>query len=159
MLPDLRPGECGAWVVDADTGELYGHVVASDDLGQAYVVPAQLTFKDIQESLKALAVDVPSYSELCAHALTMLDTDLSNHEDYNYETEIFDFDFDSNIDVSQPNRIEPSPSSSSPLYDDGITTERSSIESHYSFPHFSLLGSSNDSAYASHASSCKNSPM
>ena len=37
-------------MVDAETAELYGHVVASDSLEEAYVVPIQSIFADIRSS-------------------------------------------------------------------------------------------------------------
>ena len=54
----LHPGECGAWVIDADNFEFYGHIVASDAMGEAYVVPIQQTFMDIRGSLNASAVRI-----------------------------------------------------------------------------------------------------
>ena len=43
----LHPGECGAWVVDSETGETFGHVVASDVFEEVYVVPMDAILKDI----------------------------------------------------------------------------------------------------------------
>ncbi|KAK4106356.1 hypothetical protein N658DRAFT_414266, partial [Parathielavia hyrcaniae] len=36
---NLPVGECGSVVVDSATNKVYGHVVGSDPLGHAYVVP------------------------------------------------------------------------------------------------------------------------
>ena len=45
-------GDSGAWVVDAVTGELCGHVVAGDPLtGLGYLVPAVKVFADIEARL------------------------------------------------------------------------------------------------------------
>ncbi|KAK4041737.1 protein PNG1 [Parachaetomium inaequale] len=45
----LQVGDCGAWVVDAETGDLYGHVVAgSPSTGRAIVVPFDSIFEDIR---------------------------------------------------------------------------------------------------------------
>jgi peptide-N4-(N-acetyl-beta-glucosaminyl)asparagine amidase len=48
----LAKGDCGSWVSDSRTGELYGHIVAgSPDTGVAYVIPANQVFKDIRRRL------------------------------------------------------------------------------------------------------------
>ena len=60
MVSELLPGQCGAWVVDAETDALYGHIIASDSLGETYVVPIQSTFRDIERSLNATSVSLPS---------------------------------------------------------------------------------------------------
>ncbi len=44
----LDPGDCGSWVVDIKTCEVYGHIVALDALGEAYIVPFNATLRDIQ---------------------------------------------------------------------------------------------------------------
>lgn len=47
----IVPGDCGAWVVDAQTGQLYGHVVAGNPaLNRAYIIPAIEVFRDIQRT-------------------------------------------------------------------------------------------------------------
>ena len=46
----LQVGDCGAWVVDAQTGNLYGHIVAgSPGTGRAIVVPFHSIFEDIKK--------------------------------------------------------------------------------------------------------------
>ena len=46
------PGDCGAWVVNAKTGLVYGHIVAGDPLtGMAFIIPAHKVFSDIQRRL------------------------------------------------------------------------------------------------------------
>ncbi|KAM0130966.1 hypothetical protein ACHAP3_007193 [Botrytis cinerea] len=52
----LRPGTSGAWVVDANSSRLYGHVVASDIFNRVYVIPISDSFKNIESHLSALAV-------------------------------------------------------------------------------------------------------
>jgi len=52
----LQPGDSGAWVVDAETNELYGHVIASDVFGRAYVIPIADIFLDIRDRLSAQSV-------------------------------------------------------------------------------------------------------
>jgi hypothetical protein len=55
----LKPGDSGAWVVDDTTNEVYGHVVASDVFGVAYVVPINDIFEDIKLRLSLEVVDLP----------------------------------------------------------------------------------------------------
>jgi len=44
----LEVGDCGSWVVDAATGDLFGHIILGDPVrGSAYIVPATATFNDI----------------------------------------------------------------------------------------------------------------
>jgi peptide-N4-(N-acetyl-beta-glucosaminyl)asparagine amidase len=46
----LQVGDCGSWVVDAQTGDLYGHIVAgSPGTGRAIVVPFDSIFEDIKK--------------------------------------------------------------------------------------------------------------
>ena len=43
------PGDCGSWVVNAETGDIYGHIVAGDPIsGLAYIIPAYKVFDDIE---------------------------------------------------------------------------------------------------------------
>ena len=72
----LAVGDCGAWVFDAATGELYGHLVAGNtDRGFAYIVPAHEVFKDIRERF---SID----TKVCTrfnHNLRLSDTDGASH--------------------------------------------------------------------------------
>ncbi len=44
------PGDCGAWVIDALTGSIYGHVIAGDlTSSTAYIIPAYKVFDDIED--------------------------------------------------------------------------------------------------------------
>ncbi len=44
------PGDCGAWVIDAVTGSIYGHVIAGDlTSSTAYIIPAYKVFDDIED--------------------------------------------------------------------------------------------------------------
>lgn len=46
---DLHIGDCGTWVINAHSGDLYGHIIAgSPDTGAAFVVPFRDVFKDIE---------------------------------------------------------------------------------------------------------------
>jgi len=53
-------GDSGSWVVDQDTSELYGHLVASDLFGTGYVIPMMNIFDDIKGHLVARVVDLPA---------------------------------------------------------------------------------------------------
>ncbi|KAF5869098.1 putative rna binding protein [Botrytis fragariae] len=53
-------GDCGSLIVDQVTLEVYGHVVASNPLGEAYVVPLQDTFKQISNTLGAKDLSLPN---------------------------------------------------------------------------------------------------
>ena len=63
MLLVLNTGDCGSWVVDQSTCEVYGHVVASDAMGDTYVVPLNATLQDMEESLGA-AVFLPTEADI-----------------------------------------------------------------------------------------------
>jgi hypothetical protein len=63
----LQPGDCGSWVVDRQNNKILGHVVASDDFGEAYVVPMWDVLNDISincgadEVRPALELDILVY--------------------------------------------------------------------------------------------------
>lgn len=59
----LNAGDCGSWVVDQSTFQVYGHVVASDAMGDTYVVPLNATLRDMEEKLGA-AVCLPTESDI-----------------------------------------------------------------------------------------------
>ena len=59
----LDPGDCGSWVVDHETNEVYGYVVASDVLGEIYVVPLHATLHDITNRLAARSASLPTGRE------------------------------------------------------------------------------------------------
>ena len=63
MLLVLNAGDCGSWVVDESTCEVYGHVVASDAMGDTYVVPLNATLRDMEEKLGA-AVSLPTETDI-----------------------------------------------------------------------------------------------
>ena len=60
----IDAGDCGSWVVDSVTHEVYGHVVASDAFGDAYVIPLDDTFRDIRQQLAADQVCLPTEREV-----------------------------------------------------------------------------------------------
>ncbi|PVH73640.1 hypothetical protein DL98DRAFT_594829 [Cadophora sp. DSE1049] len=47
----FQQGDSGSWVIDASTNEVYGHIVASDIFGRAYVIPLSDVFSDIKSRL------------------------------------------------------------------------------------------------------------
>ena len=59
----LTAGDCGSWVVDPSTFEVYGHVVASDAMGDTYVVPLDATLRDMEKKLEA-AVFLPTEADI-----------------------------------------------------------------------------------------------
>ena len=63
MLLVLNAGDCGSWVVDELTCEVYGHVVASDAMGDTYVVPFNATLRDMEKRLGA-AVSLPTEADI-----------------------------------------------------------------------------------------------
>ncbi|ERF76427.1 hypothetical protein EPUS_07307 [Endocarpon pusillum Z07020] len=49
----IKRGDSGGWVVEYHTLEVYGHLVASDVLGDGYVIPLLDTLEDIRERTHA----------------------------------------------------------------------------------------------------------
>ncbi|KAL9096758.1 MAG: hypothetical protein Q9165_001246 [Trypethelium subeluteriae] len=47
----LAKGDCGAWVVDAENCDVYGHVVALDPFGDALIIPIEDILHDIKGTL------------------------------------------------------------------------------------------------------------
>ena len=60
----LNVGDCGSWIVDTITQRVYGHVVAVDLFGEAYVVPLEATFRDMETQLAAKSVGLPDKKEI-----------------------------------------------------------------------------------------------
>ncbi|CEI41378.1 Protein PNG1 [Fusarium venenatum] len=49
----LEAGDCGSWIIDVESGNLYGHIVAgSPDSGAAIVIPFARVFEDIETRVK-----------------------------------------------------------------------------------------------------------
>jgi hypothetical protein len=53
-------GDCGSLIVSQETLEIYGHVVASNPLGEAYVAPLRNTFHQIRDAFGAKELSLPS---------------------------------------------------------------------------------------------------
>ncbi len=64
-FPVLNAGDCGSWVVDPSTCGVYGHIVASDGMGDIYVVPFNATIRDMEKKLRA-AVSLPTEADIHA---------------------------------------------------------------------------------------------
>jgi hypothetical protein len=63
-------GDSGAWVVHAAGPTMYGHVVATNTFGEAYVVPSNDTFENIRECLGAVSVTLPSIPDASTESLS-----------------------------------------------------------------------------------------
>ncbi|KAF1846956.1 uncharacterized protein K460DRAFT_50841 [Cucurbitaria berberidis CBS 394.84] len=57
-------GDSGAWIVHSAAPEMYGHVVATNVFGDAYVMPALDTFENMRECLGAISVTLPDAHDL-----------------------------------------------------------------------------------------------
>ncbi|KIW73427.1 hypothetical protein PV04_01548 [Phialophora macrospora] len=65
----LAEGDCGSWVLDAETGGLYGHIIAgSESQGIAHIVPARDVF---DHAKKLLGPDPMGKADLTLEALTL----------------------------------------------------------------------------------------
>lgn len=64
FLLALQSGDSGAWVVDKDTSEVYGHVIASDVFGRGYIIPVCDLFEDIKNRFSAEAGSLPSKDDI-----------------------------------------------------------------------------------------------
>ena len=61
----LSSGDSGSWVVDAETGDVYGMIVAgSTELREEYIVPAADVGQDICRVLRADSVRLPSFEDV-----------------------------------------------------------------------------------------------
>ncbi|KAH6962043.1 hypothetical protein BKA56DRAFT_736851 [Ilyonectria sp. MPI-CAGE-AT-0026] len=56
-------GDSGSWVVDSETFELYGHLVASDIFNSGYVIPITQVLDNIKEQLGASSVGLPTVGD------------------------------------------------------------------------------------------------
>jgi hypothetical protein len=51
-------------VVDSETHEVYGYVVATDSFGEAYVIPIDFAFKDMKTQLSVEYIGFPTREEI-----------------------------------------------------------------------------------------------
>lgn len=63
-------GDSGSWVIDPLTYEVFGHIVATDMLGDAYVIPLQSIFDDIRTWHDAQSVNLPTAPDFGAKILS-----------------------------------------------------------------------------------------
>jgi hypothetical protein len=68
--PGVIDGDCGSLIVNQETLEVYGHVVASNPLGEAYVVPLRNIFRQIHDALGAKEVSLPNPGPLTENLVT-----------------------------------------------------------------------------------------
>jgi hypothetical protein len=84
ILLGVIDGDCGSLVVDQETLEIFGHVVASNPLGEAYVVPLQSTFHQIRDALGAKDLVLPNpgplTENLIAHYSKTIGSDVADGE-------------------------------------------------------------------------------
>ncbi|EPS37897.1 hypothetical protein H072_8510 [Dactylellina haptotyla CBS 200.50] len=59
-LDRVKSGDCGSWVIDAETGSVYGHIVAVDVFDEVHVVPLEDTIEEMKRLLGADEVCLPS---------------------------------------------------------------------------------------------------
>lgn len=57
-------------IVNQDTLEIYGHVVASNPLGEAYIVPLQHTLRQISDALEPKEISLPDPKRLLENLVT-----------------------------------------------------------------------------------------
>lgn len=74
----MLEGDSGAWIVHAAASELYGHVVATNVFGEAYIMPAIATFENIRKCLGAASVTLPDDADLQAVPSTQVSS-VVNH--------------------------------------------------------------------------------
>ncbi|CZT44162.1 uncharacterized protein RSE6_04296 [Rhynchosporium secalis] len=70
LLPELASGDSGSLVVDVTTNEIYGHVIASNPLGEGYVVPLIATMGQIKEFFGTDDVSLPQPLPLLSRLTT-----------------------------------------------------------------------------------------
>jgi hypothetical protein len=71
---DANIGDCGSWVVDKITYEVYGHLIASDGFREAYIVPLHSTLSNMKNQLEAKDVCLPSQQEVVAWSARTIDS-------------------------------------------------------------------------------------
>lgn len=60
----ILDGDSDSWVVDRSSLQVFGHVVASDVLGNVEVVPIRDTFDDVKQSLGVSEVSLPTADDI-----------------------------------------------------------------------------------------------
>ncbi|KAH0543167.1 hypothetical protein FGG08_002512 [Glutinoglossum americanum] len=59
---DIMAGDSGSWVIDSETGDIYGHIVAGES-NLAYIMPAYQIFRDIEKRFEKV-VEIPTTNGL-----------------------------------------------------------------------------------------------
>ncbi|WQF80251.1 hypothetical protein CDEST_05265 [Colletotrichum destructivum] len=100
---EVAEGDSGAWVVGSSIVDVFGHVVATDMFGDAYVFPLDETFQDIKISLGAKSVHLPSLEDFTSPKLNRPSSiDRFKNSD-NSSSEISPFSRDSGYPSFPPN--------------------------------------------------------
>jgi len=66
---EFQDGDSGSWVVNPTSLEVYGHVVATDIMGDAYIVPLYASLEEMKEVLGVESVSLPDTADLLDAAL------------------------------------------------------------------------------------------
>ncbi|KAL1862637.1 hypothetical protein Daus18300_008435 [Diaporthe australafricana] len=66
---EVSDGDSGSWVVDELHLDVYGHVIADDVFGDAYVIPMNDILADIQRCLDVESVDLPTRLDMTVTAM------------------------------------------------------------------------------------------
>ncbi|KAK0750055.1 hypothetical protein B0T18DRAFT_462023 [Schizothecium vesticola] len=61
---EFQDGDSGSWVVNPTSLEVYGHVVATDITGDAYIVPLYASLEEMKEALGVESVSLPDTADL-----------------------------------------------------------------------------------------------
>ncbi|KAK2048121.1 hypothetical protein LZ31DRAFT_550487 [Colletotrichum somersetense] len=86
----LLYGDSGSWVVDVHTGKVTGHVVASDVLAEAYVLPMPEILHQIRDFSDAQDVKIATSSETVTHDFANLSSDYRTLRDVANGPSVFD---------------------------------------------------------------------
>ena len=78
-----NPGDVGSWMIDPESGQLWGIVVALEDNGPrcSYVLPATVVFDDIKKAMGVRKVTLPGQREEEGQNGEELDDELDGDDD------------------------------------------------------------------------------
>ncbi|KAK0620806.1 hypothetical protein B0T14DRAFT_497259 [Immersiella caudata] len=71
----VEEGDSGSWVIDPETSEVLGHVVAKDGFGDSYVIPMTDTLNDIKSRLGCTYVGLPTSLDIFSASTALKDSD------------------------------------------------------------------------------------
>ncbi|KAI0122974.1 hypothetical protein BJ170DRAFT_687683 [Xylariales sp. AK1849] len=60
----LQRGDSGSWVVDEETGEVWGHLVSANAFGDGLVIPIHDFIRDVKQQFQAQAVRFPTDDQI-----------------------------------------------------------------------------------------------